>query len=201
MVGSSFRLDAGSWFVGQHEILNGNWRSVLTLGPNGMLSGTLGQATFSPTAGIPFDGRELFRDLTVFVFSGWPLGELAEYAHITFPTPRLVRPATHGGATAGYRGDRWHLGQVTQSQLTLQGEPIPDAAATGSVSVTASGNVHVNLVSLSRIFGSDELGSSRYRLAFPARLELVFLPEPASAALLLAAASTLAAARRAHTRA
>jgi hypothetical protein len=85
--------------------------------------------------------------------------------------------------------------------LTLQGEPIPDAAATGSVSVTASGNVHVNLVSLSRIFGSDELGSSRYRLAFPARLELVFLPEPASAALLLAAASTLAAARRAHTRA
>jgi len=196
LVGSSFRLDAGSWFAGTHSAVNGNLRGILTLGANGALSGSLGQATISPTAGIPFFARVFIGKIPLLSFGGWPLGELTQYAHNnSFPTPPagLVRPATHGGSF-GFRGDPWHLGRVTQNRLTANGSPLPDAATTGNVSVTAAGNVHVNLVSLSRFHQVDIYGGFSYRLPLAARLELVFLPEPAPAPLLVAAAGAVASA-------
>ncbi len=193
LVGSAFQIDAGSWFATQQTAPTGNFTAALTLGGNGALSGTLGQATFSPTAGIPFQGRLRFQNATLLSIRGWPLGELTQYAHVAFPTPApagLIRPATHGTTSWGFRGDAWHRGPVTQSQLTRSGAALPDAAAAGNVSVTAAGNVHVNLVSLSRIFASSL--SDEYRLPLAARLELVLMPEPAVPALLLAGAAALA---------
>jgi hypothetical protein len=203
LVGGGFRLDAGSWFAGQHAGGSGATTALLTLGANGALSGTLAGASFTPSAGIPFRGRvRVAKVATVLSIRGWPLGELTEYAHVAFPTPAgLVRPATHGSSSWGFRGDAWHLGRVVQTQLTLSGAPLPDAATTGGVSATPGGNVRLQLVSLSRIFGNTSF-TAYHRLPLAARLELVFVPEPGAAVPLAASAALLGvAAARARRRA
>ena len=101
---------------------------------------------------------------------------------------------TPGGSPANLivylAGDVWHLGAVTQTGLTGPIGPLgtigalPDVMATGNVSVDASGNTHVNLVSLGR---TKVRGLATSDTAAPSFLRLMYapsVPEPGTLALL-----------------
>ena len=108
--------------------------------------------------------------------------------------PTLISPARGPGVHSGvggtftvFDGD-FALGSATATGLTLAGQPHPTAPtvrAAGGVTVTPSGDVHVQLVSLGRICARGLETSTR---AFLARATLVYAPEPHVGALLGAAA-------------
>jgi hypothetical protein len=78
---------------------------------------------------------------------------------------------------------------VTQTGLTNASVALPDVMATGNVSVDASGNTHVNLVSLGR---TKVRGLATSDTAAPSFLRLVYAPEPGTLALLGAGVAGLA---------
>jgi hypothetical protein len=202
LVGNQFSLDAGSWFATSFCVGQGAGcaprsrpfappvtRLELTLGANGAVVGTLGQAsilpTGSPPAGIRGSARVLakigkspsFTVLIVPINSG---------SGLTSATPQTPTPSNNLSVTI--ENDVWHLGRATQTGLTLGGSAQPDVAASGSVFVTAAGNTVVSLVNLSRI---RLRGLTRETFTSPTYLQLVYAPEPQLGALLAIGAAAL----------
>ena len=160
---------------------------------NGVVSGTIADPTQSITPAVGVTGN-------VFV-----IGKIAPGAAFTLlPVPvnagtggDLTLPpggVTPSGSPATLllylAGDVWHLGAVTQTGLTgpigAMGTigALPDVMATGNVSVDATGNTHVNLVSLGR---TKVRGLAQSDTSAPSFLRLVFapsVPEPGTLALL-----------------
>jgi hypothetical protein len=204
--GGEFSLDAGSAFAGTSTVpaprprtlYNPVTRATIAFGRNGRLAGTLGAASVTPASGIA--GYEHLRA---------KIGKAPAFTLLHLPhsvgagAGVRVPPLTNTSSTlvASQFGDVWHLGAVTQTGLTSALAPIPDARATGGVSVTPAGNTHVALVSLSRI---RVRGVVMFTGTTLARVTLVYAPEPAAGWLLGGAAVGLAsvgAARRREKRA
>lgn len=119
--------------------------------------------------------------------------QLARNYAPNFMTHQMI---TSPGATLTLAVGRFTLGRASITGLTLNEAPNPSAATlteTGGYSVTAAGDVHVQLVSLGRIRVRGIETSNR---ALIARLTLVFVPEPAGPLLLGVAVLALAGAQR-----
>ena len=210
LVGNNFSLDAGSWFATAFCIVSPGVTSCpsgsvapppvkvsnlpipftapvvainVFFNNNGAVSGTIADATQSITPAVGVTGN-------VFVIG--KIGKAAPFTllpipvnagtggNVTLPPPTSPSPSLK----VYLAGDVWHLGVVTQTGLTDMGVAIPDVTATGNVSVDASGNTHVNLVSLGR---TKVRGLANSDTAAPSFLRLVYapsVPEPGTLALL-----------------
>ncbi|HEU4429738.1 MAG TPA: hypothetical protein VFT98_13335 [Myxococcota bacterium] len=200
--GTRFTLDPGSAFSGTGCIgfvagcspLVGTQfvppisRLDFSFGANGALSGTIGQASIPVASGIHGTAfvRGRFAKMT-FTFLTIPLNVGA--------TSVIMRPTTPSATTLVVTvfGDGWHLGQITATGNTVNFSARNDVMATGGVTVTAAGNTHLNLVSLTRV---KVRGLTANYLAFPTYLQLTYAPEPALAGMLCLASIGLAAAGR-----
>jgi hypothetical protein len=217
LVGNNFSLDAGNWFQTAFCIVSpgvtvcpagayappppvaiANPGGPLAapvvginvfLSGNGAVSGTIANPTQSITPAVGVTGNVLV------------IGKIGKAPAFTL-LPIVVNAGTGGNATipnpttspsATLRvylaGDVWHLGAVTQTGLTNASVALPDVMATGNVSVDASGNTHVNLVSLGR---TKVRGLATSDTAAPSFLRLVYAPEPGTLALLGAGVAGLA---------
>jgi hypothetical protein len=213
LVGNNFSLDAGNWFQTNFCIVSPGvtacpagtvapapTRAVANpagplappvvginvfLSNNGAVTGTIANPVQSITPAVGVTGD-------VFVIG--KIGKAPAFTLLPIP----VNAGTGGNATippttvvtATLRvylaGDVWHLGAVTQTGLTDMGVAIPDVMATGNVTVDATGNTHVNLVSLGR---TKVRGLATSDTSAPSFLRLVYattgpVPEPGTLALL-----------------
>jgi hypothetical protein len=217
LTGNNFTLDAGNWFQTAFCIVSPGVTACpagaynppppratpnpagalappvvginVFLNNNGAVSGTIANPVQSITPAVGVTGA-------VFV-----IGKIGKAPAFTL-LPIVVNAGTGGNVTIPtspsptlqvfLAGDVWHLGALTQTGLTNAGVALPDVMATGAVSVDASGNTHVNLVSLGR---TKVRGLANSDTAAPSFLHLVYapsVPEPGTLALLGAGVAGLA---------
>jgi hypothetical protein len=212
LTGNNFTLDAGNWFQTAFCIVSpgvtacpaGAYAPAPTrvtpnpagalaapvvginvfLSNNGAVNGTIANPVQSITPAVGVTGN-------VFV-----IGKIGKAPAFTL-LPIAVNAGTGGNVTIPnpttspsptlqvfLAGDVWHLGAVTQTGLTSMSVALADVMATGNVSVDATGNTHVNLVSLGR---TKVRGLANSDTAAPSFLRLVYapsVPEPGTLALL-----------------
>jgi hypothetical protein len=170
------------------------------LAGNGAVTGTIANPTQSITPAVGVTGNVLvigkigktpaFTLLPIAVNAGTG-------GNATIPPPSATPTFTTASLKVYLGGDVWHLGAVTQTMLTSMGAALmtPGGAsftavmATGNVSVDATGNTHVNLVSLGR---TKVRGLATSDTSAPSFLRLVYAPEPGTLALLGAGVAGLA---------
>ena len=200
LTGSSFSLDAGSWFATNFCIGNpGNTqgcvenpagpfaapvtRLIVGISNNGAVSGTTAQTSITPASGVMGLVKVMAKfGPAVFTLLPIPVNAGAGGTVTTGPPTLIVQ----------LKGDVWHIGQVTQTGLTSGFAALPDVVATGSVMATSMGNTVVNLVSLSR---TKIRGLANSDTSSPSFLTLVYapsVPEPGTLMLLGAGVAGLA---------
>lgn len=207
LVGNTFSLDAGNAFaiafcIGQPGNTAGCFpnpagpfappvtRLNVTFTMNGPLTGTTQDATITAPSGIMGLARVMAK-----------IGKAPSFTLIPVPVnagaggnQTIPNPTTSPAASLRVflAGDVWHIGAVTQTNLTTMFGVLPDVMATGNVSVTAGGNTNVNLVSLGRL---KIRGLANSDTSSPSFLRLVYapsVPEPGTLMLLGAGVAGLA---------
>ncbi len=221
LTGSAFTLDAGNWFQTAFCIVSPGVTTCpagsiappppratpnpagalappviginVFLNGNGAVNGTIANPVQSITPAVGVTGNVFvigriggpkapaFTLLPVAVNAGTG-------GNVTIPGSSVPSPSLQ----VFLAGDVWHLGAVTQTGLTNGGVALGDVMATGNVSVDASGNTHVNLVSLGR---TKVRGLATSDTSAPSFLRLVYapsVPEPGTLALLGAGVAGLA---------
>lgn len=206
LVGSQFMLDEGSAFAAPRTFVRGTptpgggtlaftlpvTRATIAFGRNGELVGDIAGSRVSPATGITgfVRLRAKIGKAPSFTLIRVPHSVGARYTTLAPPTSLRTTPTT---VAVTQWGDGWHLGRVVATGLTTgtvpgrPGGPVPDEQATGGVTFTPDGGTRITLVSLSRI---RVRGVANFTDVNVARLTLLYAPEPASAALLLAGAAS-----------